>query len=338
MLCRVADSLFWMSRYIERAKCTVRLVDGTLQTILEPEQSNEDIAYKHWRPILLSLGDEQLFEEKYAERTSQNVTYFLTFDSSNPSSVFSCISHARENARMVRDQISSEMWEVINTLYLFLKKQNADAVCREVRFEFFKRIKEYSILFQGITDSSFPRQIGYYFITCGRYLERAEKTCRIIESKRFMKDQIVEKSDAVDIAQWAAILKATSSFESYHRVFVSEIEEASVLEFLILSKTLPRSVFSCIQNLQYAMHMISGCPLSQYSNEAERKTGQLISRLTYGSPSDLTYEGKSSMLSEIEDALAEIAIELSERYMFFPIVDPVTDDEIDTQEQSTMSS
>lgn len=332
MLCRVADSLFWMSRYIERAECTVRLVDVTLQTILEPEQSTEDISYTQWKPVLLSLGDDQLFEEEYDERTSQNVTYFLTFDSKNPSSVFSCIANARENARMIRDQISSDMWETINTLYLFLKKQDADAVCREVRFEFFKRIKEYSILFQGITDSTFPHQIGYEFIICGRYLERAEKTCRIIESKRFMLSEIVEPSDSIDIAQWAAILKANSAFEAYHRVYISEIEESSVLEFLILSKSLPRSVFFCIQKLQYAMHMISGCQLSQYSNEAERMTGQLLSKLMYGSKNELTYKGENSLLSEIEECLEKIAVQLSDRYMFFPIVDPVA--ETDSQEQT----
>lgn len=334
MLCRVADSLFWMSRYIERAECTVRLVDVTLQTLLEPEQSYEDITYKHWQPILQSLGDDAIFEEKYKERTSQNVTYFLTFDSENPSSVFSCIALARENARMIRDQISSDMWEAINTLYLFLKKQNADTICREIKFEFFKRIKESSILFQGITDSTFPQQVGYYFIICGRYLERAEKTCRIIESKRFMTNQIVEKADAIDIAQWAAILKANSAFEAYHRVFVSEIEESSVLEFLILSKNLPRSLFFCIQKLQFAMHMISGCPSSHFSNEAERKTGMLLSKLNYGSPSELTYMGDDSLLSEIESCLEEIAVELSERYMFFPIVDPANEAESLEQEQT----
>ncbi|MCH6258939.1 alpha-E domain-containing protein [Puniceicoccaceae bacterium K14] len=327
-----------MSRYIERAECTVRLVDVTLQTLLEPEQSYEDIDYKHWQPILLSLGDESIFTEKYEERNSQNVTYFLTFDRENPSSVFSCIANARENARMIRDQISSEMWETINTLYLFLKKQNANAVCREIRFDFFKKIKESSILFQGITDSTFPHQIGYYFIICGRYIERAEKTCRIIESKQHMTDQIVEKADAIDTAQWAAILKANSAFEAYHRVFVSDIEESSVLQFLILSKNLPRSLFFCIQKLQYAMHMISGCRLDQYSNEAERLTGMLLSKLNYGSPSDLTYEGEDSLLAEIVSNLESIAVELSERYMFFPIVDPAAEPESQTQEQSTVTA
>lgn len=323
MLCRVADSLFWMSRYIERAENTVRLVDVTLQTILDSDYGSEDIGYGHWTPILTSLGDIALFEAQDTEKTSQNVTNFLTFSPKNPSSVFNCIAFARENARMIRDQISSEMWETINRMYLFLKNTDAEKVCRELNFDFFQQIKEFSLLFQGITEATFPHQLGYVFIICGRQIERADKTCRILDSKRHMRSNGQTENDALDTAQWSALLRGCSAFEAYHRIYVSEVTGDHVRNLLMLSRDFPRSVLFCVSKLQLAMHAISKCAITHFSNEAERKMGILISRLNYASESDLQGAKADTLLADIEESLAEIAVELSNRYMFMKIVDPV---------------
>ena len=325
MLCRVADSLFWMSRYIERAENTVRLVDVTLQTILESEHGSDEISYRHWTPILKSLGDIELFENQHPEKTSRDVTDFLTFSQENPSSVFSCIASARENARMIRDQISSEMWEIINRMYLFLKNTDAEKVCTDLNFEFFQKIKEFSLLFQGITESTFPHQLGYEFIICGRQIERADKTCRILDTKRYMDSKDRSENDALDTAQWAALLKGCSAFEAYHRIYVSQVSGDHVRNLLMLSRHFPRSVLFCINKLQLAIHAISKCPITYYSNEAERKIGLLISRLNYANESDLRDGKADGLIEDIEDALAEIAVELSNRYMFMEIVDPVAE-------------
>jgi len=325
MLCRVADSLFWMSRYIERAENTVRLVDVTLQTLLESEFARDDIGYSHWKPLLASLGDQDLFESQYSERDSQKVTEFLSFSKANPSSVFSCIASARENARMIRDQISSEMWETINKMYLYLKNTDANKVCSELKFEFFEKIKEYSILFQGIAESTFPHQLGYEFIMCGRQIERADKTCRILDTKRFMRTLSTDMSDSLDDAQLAALLRGCSALEAYHRIFVSDIEEANVHSFLLLSRDFPRSVLFCVSELQKSMHAISKCPTHQYSNEAERFTGLLLSQLSYANEADLQGDGATKMIEEVEEGLAKIAVALSERYMSSEIVDPAVE-------------
>lgn len=325
MLCRVADSLFWMSRYIERAENTVRLVDVTLQTILESEHGTEEISYNHWQPILTSLGDIELFESQYSEKSSYHVTDFLTFSKKNPSSVFNCIAFARENARMIRDQISSEMWETINRMYLFLKNTNAEKVCHELNFDFFQKIKEFSLLFQGITESTFPHQLGYEFIICGRQLERADKTCRILDSKRHMRSISSSENDALDTAQWAALLRGCSAFEAYHRIYVSEVTGDHVRNLLMLSRSFPRSVLFCVSKLQLAMHAISRCSITHFSNEAERQMGLLISRLNYASEQDLQDNKADKLIEDIENALADIAVELSNRYMFMGIVDPAAD-------------
>lgn len=325
MLCRVADSLFWMSRYIERAENTVRLVDVTLQSLLESEHDNEEISYRHWTPILTSLGDLGLFESQHPGKSSREVTDFLTFSRNNTSSVFSCIASARENARMIRDQISSEMWETINRMYLFLKNTDAEKVCNDLSFDFFRQIKEFSLLFQGITEATFPHQRGYEFIICGRQIERADKTCRILDTKRHMRTPNQSDNDALDTAQWAALLKACSAFEAYHRIYVSEITGDHVRNMLMLSRHFPRSVLFCINKLQLAMHAISKCPITYYSNEAERRIGMLISRLNYANNQDLGHDKADKLIEDIEDALAEIAVELSKRYMLAEIHDPVAE-------------
>ena len=325
MLCRVADSLFWMSRYMERAENTVRLVDVTLQTLLDSDTSSENKRYAHWLPILSSLGDDGLFEKLDLPHTSLAVTEFLTFNPKNPSSVFSCIAGARENARMIRDQISSEMWETINRLYLYLKRTDPEEVCSELDFDFFEAIKEYCLLFQGITETTFPHKLGYEFITCGMQLERADKTCRILDTRRFMPSAEHEDQAAVAAMQWSAILKGCSALDAYHQQFVAEVRGPSVRQFLILSREFPRSVLYCLRRLQAAMHAISGCPLSHFQNEAERRIGMLISKLNYANADDLERKGAERLLSEIESDLSDIALELCNQYMFSEIYDPAAE-------------
>ncbi len=334
MLCRVADSLFWMSRYIERAENTVRLVDVILQTLLESEHTKDDISYGHWQPLLASLGDQEIFEDLCEIQDSQNVTAFLIFSPENPSSVLSSIAAARENARMIRDQISSEMWEIINKLYLYLKNTDAVQVCNELNFGFFARIKEFSLLFQGVTESTFPHQLGYEFIECGRQIERADKTCRILDAKRYMKTLHAIEADSLDDAQWAALLKGCSAFEAYHRIFAANIEAHNVRKFLLLSRHFPRSVLFCIQKLQNALHSISQCPISHFSNEPERLTGRLISILKYSTDKDLEGDGATKIIAEIEDELAVIAVELSKSYMFSDIIDPALEIEAGADDES----
>lgn len=322
MLCRVADSLFWMSRYIERAENTVRLVDVTLQSLLVSADSSDELSYKQWLPILESLGDDELFELHFPEKTSNNVTYFLTFSKKNPSSVFNCIAYARENARMIRDQISVEMWETINRLYLFLKKTDPEKVCSELNFSFFEKIKEYTLLFQGIKEVTFTHKLGYEFLMCGYYLERADKTCRILDTKHYMSKRNAPHDNALDSAQWAAILRASSGYEAYSQEFSDRGVSKLITQFLLLSRDFPRSVLFCITRLQGAIHAISGCPVTHYSNEVERQVGILISQLKYLDPEKLTKKTTKKLIKSIENQLAEIAIKLSEQYMFSEISDP----------------
>ena len=141
---------------------------------------------------------------------------------------------------MIRDQISSEMWEIVNRLYLFVKNADPEMVRDSGSFEFFEKIKEHAILFQGVTDSTFPRKLGYEFIISGRYLERADKTGRILDSMQYMtKTMDVVKGGAVDTGQWVALLRGCSALEAYHRIYVSDVVGDNVSEFLLLSREFP---------------------------------------------------------------------------------------------------
>ena len=325
MLCRVADSLFWMSRYLERADSTVRLVDINLQELMEANIFAEPEMRKYWEPILQSLGDLKLYLESYGDSfTSHEVAEFLTFDTDNPSSVINCVRAARENARMVRDQITNEMWEIINRLYLYLKNQNSRDFWSEGPVQFSATLKEYILLFDGMTESTFLQRVGYEFIKAGKFLERAEKTGRLIDIKHFIQlPEGIERSGVADIKQWSAILNAASAFDAYHQVYVSDVSRIQAIELLLFNSQFPRSMRFSLSRLQQAIHAISGCPLSHYSNEAERRCGRLVSDFSYQKLDDIESNGGlHHFLTNVQRELSAIAIELNRSYMFFPIVDP----------------
>lgn len=327
MLCRVADSLFWMGRYLERAENLARLTEAHLELTLEvnPKLPGQD-AQPVWEPILQSLGDRALFDRIYGGEapTNQRVIDFLTFARDNPSSIISCVDSARENARMIRDQISKEMWEVLNRLYLFLREQRATT-----RFldgsphEFFEQITEHTLLFQGLVESIFPHRSGYEFIKAGRFLERADKTARILDVKYHMLlPHVRDVGGVVDTAGWATVLRASSALEAYHHTYVTDITPSHVADLLILSREFPRSIAHSVLRLQAALHAISGCPLTHYGNEAERLVGKLIADLTYTPIATILDQGLHDYLCHVSDVLSDIAQAFSQQYMFFAIVDP----------------
>ena len=183
MLSRVAHSLYWMSRYIERAENIARLLEVNLQFSIDFRGYDDAHLREHWGSILASSGDLETFEKRYEVADSRSVTEFFAFDLKNENSILSCVFAARENARMIRDQISVEMWETINELYLFLKSRSTADVWAAGPYEFFQDIKRNSHLFQGLTDSTYSRSEGWEFIQFGKFVERAHKTTRILDVK-----------------------------------------------------------------------------------------------------------------------------------------------------------
>jgi uncharacterized alpha-E superfamily protein len=320
MLSRVAHSLYWMSRYIERAENVARLLDVNLQLLLDFEGSSHAVPEDHWGSILASSGDDELFESFYEETNSRDVTEFMAFDSRNPGSILSCVYAARENARMVRDQISSEMWQAINELYLYIKERNVDDIRATGPSEFFQHIKISSHLFQGLTEATYSRNEGWEFIQFGKFLERADKTTRILDVKyHILLPSAVDVGGAVDTAQWQAVLRSASALEAYRRFYVREILPWKVAEFLIFSDSFPRSLHYCMVRIDGFLRRILGETEARAASASARASRRLLADLQSLSITDVLEEGLHEFLLEVQKSLDRIGDEVVQTTMFYPI-------------------
>lgn len=298
MLSRTADATYWLGRYVERAENVARFVDVNFTLALDLPQDSA----AQWKPMVLTTGDESEFTDRYDDFNEANVVQFLTFDRKNPNSILSCLWKARENARTVRDTISSELWEQVNHFYLLVKNAaKQDAV--ESPHQFFSEIKKASHLCTGIADSTMSHSEAWQFARLGRMLERADKTARILDVKYFM---LLPNSDHVgspyDALLWSALLQSASAFEMYRKRFRT-IHPDRVVEFLMLDQHFSRSMRFCVKGAERALRVISGSPSSTYSNLAERKLGQLKSELDYADISEVLESGLHEYLDDFQDKL-----------------------------------
>src|SRR6202163_1237748 len=264
MLSRVADSLYWMSRYIERAEDIARIADVNLQLLLDlANQPGADIQ-QQWNPIISSLEENELFASLYEKPDGKTAIDFVALQKKNPNSIFSSLTHARENARNTRQQISSEMWEQINRLYLFVKSDSGKKLLRTSPFEFFKRVTVGSHLLQGITDATMTHGEGWDFIRIGKLLEGADCTSRIPDVKYHILLPSGEKVGGnIDTIQWMAVLKSCSALEAYRKIYVGQVAPWKVAEFIITHPAFPRSIRFSVDSLESALHRISGSSETQ---------------------------------------------------------------------------
>lgn len=304
MLSRVADSLYWMSRYMERAENDARLLDVNLQLLLD--LGGEADAMQHWAPVIASLEETDLFDSLYAAADEQSVTEFLTLQRKNPNSILSCLTLARENARTTREQISSEMWEQINRLYLFVRSDEAKGLLATSPHEFFTRVMFGSHLFQGTTDATMTHGEGWDFIRIGAFLERADSTSRVLDVKyHILLPSGEDVGGNVDTIQWMAVLKSVSALEAYCKLYVSQVAPWKVAEFLVTHREFPRSIRYCVDSLDRALHRISGVDESRYANEAERLSGRLRSDVDYVTIGEIFEFGLHEYLTAIQERLVE---------------------------------
>ena len=336
MLSRVAASLYWISRYLERAENTARLLDVNLQLLLDFHAIDDETLKEHWIPILRSADEEEGFGKLYDTANSRNVTEYMTFCAENPNSVFSCISAARENARQVRDQISMEMWEVLNMAYLFFKDGEARRLWNDGdgAGPLYERVKSFSHYFLGLTDATFSRNEGYEFLQFGMYLERADKTSRILDIKYHMLlPKVTDVGGAVDTVQWQALLRSASALEAYRRFYMAEILPKKVAEFLIFSENFPRSLRFCMQGLDDYLHRLTNTGPDEYPTPPERAFGKLLSDLNFLSIEDIFRSGFHEYLVKVQEVLSDLDSHIFRVFMFYPPVDVAAEIRIHQQEQ-----
>jgi uncharacterized alpha-E superfamily protein len=318
MLSRVANCLYWMSRYIERAENTARLVDTNLQLLLDYRNLNEQRLAEHWLPIVQATGDEEAFFKLHPKATAAAVTEFLVFQPENSNSLVQSICQARENARMVRDQITFELWEELNRLYLFVRSPRARDLWRSSPSEFFQEIKASSLHMIGITYATLLRNEGWYFLQAGKFLERADKTSRILDVRY---QTLPEKGMPTSISQaealeWSAILRSCSALDSYKALYGADVTPKSVAEFLILNADFSRSILFSANLLDQSLRHISGVPEGRFTNDAERLAGRLVSELRFSTIEEVFDQGLHNYLDVLQQKLNDIGNALFQTYIF----------------------
>jgi uncharacterized alpha-E superfamily protein len=316
MLSRVADSIYWLNRYVERAENVARFVDVNLNLLLDMPVSGFT---QQWAPLVVTTGDQELFQERYGEATVHNVLKFLTFDSEYSNSIMSCVHSARENARAVRETISSEMWEQINAFYLWVKEAAQADTTEEQLYSFYPEVKMASHLFAGVMDATMAHNEGWHFGYLGRLLERADKTARILDVKYYiLLPSVKDVGTPLDELQWIALLKSASAYEMY-RKRQRRISPRGVTEFLILDPVFPRSIQFCLLQAERSLHQITGTTLGSWCNSSERTLGRLRSELEYMTLDEVFELGLHEFLDQLQTRLNTVGEHIYEDFMAVPL-------------------
>ena len=310
MLSRVADSIYWMSRYIERAENVARFVDVNLNLMLDLPGN----VTQQWQPLVDITGDTEPFAARYGKPTQRNVIQFLTFDTENVNSILTCVRAARENARSVREIISSEMWEQVNQFYLLVSAAASDPTSITDPQELFASVKMASQLFVGVTDATMTHGEGWHFCQLGRKLERADKTSRIVDVKYFLLlPTVSDVGTTVDDVQWAAVLRSASAFEMYRKKF-GRIAPDRIVEFLVLDREFPRAIQNCLTSTRQSLHAISGTPQGMFRNPAEQLLGLLCSELAYAQIEDIIGVGLHEYLDELQTKMNQVGLFIQDAF------------------------
>jgi uncharacterized alpha-E superfamily protein len=311
MLSRVADSIYWLNRYIERAENVARFIDVNLKLIMEMPVGMA----QQWEPLITTTGDLAIFQERYGQATAENVIHFLSFDPSYPNSILSCLRSARENARSVREIISTEMWEQINSFYLFVNEAAKDKSLATMHHEFFAEVKMSSHLFAGVTDATMTHNEGWHFGQVGRFLERADKTSRILDVKYFiLLPSVKDIGTTLDEIEWMSLLKSASAYEMYRKTGQHRITPTQVAEFLILNREFPRSIQFCLLQAERSIFQIAGTPLGSWTNPLERSLGQLRSELDYLTIEEIIQSGLHEFLDRFQQRLNDVSKNLFQTF------------------------
>jgi uncharacterized alpha-E superfamily protein len=309
MLSRVAESVYWMSRYVERAENVARFVDVNLHLALDYPEGGEQ-----WAPLVATTGDHEAFENRYGEATRDKVLEFLTFDRESPNSIISCLALARENARTVREIISSEMFEQVNHAYLMVMDAARSRVALEGSHDFYTAVKQASQLFVGITYLTMSHNEAWHFSRMGRLLERGDKTSRILDVKYFLLlPQPTDVGTPVDSLHWAALLRSASGFEMYRKRHHA-ITPQKVVEFLLLDRRFPRTVRYCLSKAERSLHAITGAAIGTWTNGAERELGRLNAELSYADTNEILARGLHEYIDGLQQRLNYVSTSVHDTF------------------------
>ena len=309
-----------MVRYVERADNLARLIDVNQQLLLDSERLDSDRLRGFWRPIILSIGEEDVFGSLYDKAGSAEVIRFLSEDRRNPNSIASCIGLARENARTVRDPLSDELWDALNALYLFTRSGEAAWLIAADPPRYYENIRRSSETFLVIAASTISRNEAWDFMDLGRQLERADKTTRFLDVTNYLPGgEEGMAATAPGVLHWSAILRSCGALGAY-RAMNRGFTAHGVVDFLVFSKDFPRSVRFCIEQVDVSLHRISNTQRGTFSNDAERETGRLLADLNFGSTDDAFRGGLHEFLDALQERFNRIGEAIFASYVLMPDV------------------
>jgi len=307
VLSRVADNLYWVGRYLQRAESTARLVTVNGHLLLDlPKQVQTG-----WQPLIEILGVEKSFKSLYEDNASEaNVVRFLLNDERSPSSILSSIRRARESLRTVRDTLPQESWEKLNDLHLMVQADGEKGLNRRYRQEFLQRVIDACLLLFGVLTSNMSRDTGFQFLRLGTNLEQADMTTRILDVRTV---NLIHTKGGEDLAafeniQWMSVLRSLTAYEMYRRLVRERVQGDSVLRFLLQDREFPRSVVFCLVRMQRTL------PKLPEKRSVERAITRTLALLRDADVESLMEKGLSEFLDEVQVGIAGINDALSDAY------------------------
>jgi uncharacterized alpha-E superfamily protein len=317
MISRVAEHCYWMSRYLERAENTARVLDVNQTLLLDFEVPVE----QRWRPVLIISG----VYDMPGEPETEAVQNYMTWESGNHSSIVASLAAARENARVIREVISAEMWERMNYYHLWIQGPTARALYEANRSEFYAQIRRINQLVHGIGDATMNHGEAWEFFRLGKYLERACQTARILDVKyHILLPTADHVGTPIDNAHWIAILTSCSGYEPFHKKLRSQGDIAvAVADFLIFEPQFPRSVICCLAECEQALHAIAGRPAEECGNEAERLLDELIGWIRGSSIAEIIRGGLHESLTRVVNSIHDIGTAIHRTYFDVKVQLPV---------------
>ena len=323
MLARVADAVYWMSRYIERAEHVARALLVNADLLTDVGDMAPQLRQRLWQGVLQLTN---LDATAPAPPSSGNghghsinpdlaIPHRMTLDPANSNSILNCLTKARENARSVRENISAEMWEHLNTLYWSLKADDAAARFEESPGEMLRVVINGSMLFQGLTDQTIPRGQPWLFTQVGKFLERTDVTARLLETKYLLLHEVENTLEsALRNIHWMAVLRSCGSIEAYRRRYLGDLEPERVAGFILFEPGLPRSI-------RYAVHHAKQCAarIREQANPgladgADRILGRLNADLEFADSDNLLQRGLPAFLASIRATTAQAHLAIQKAY------------------------
>jgi len=299
MLSRVAESVYWMSRYVERAENVARFVDVNYNLTLGDSSSLTE----QWSPLIYTTGDQKDFHERYSNASRENALKFLLFDAENPNSILSCISKARESARTIREVLPSSIWEQLNRFRILVMEASESGKAYSQPYDFCESVRTASQLLTGIAISSMLHDEAWSFQQMGRYIERADKTSRIVDVQYFLLlPKVEDVGTSIDIVRWSSLLKSADALDMYRRTHGRIVPE-KVAQFLILDPIFPRSIRFCANQVQNCLTSMREHDTDREELPSEILSGQLTSRLNTVAIEEIIEQGMHAFIDQFQGAI-----------------------------------